>query len=88
LEDPLQLEEAGHERTGVVERAPRQVELVLAFLLLDLSAPDQPQVEGRQTQAFVQHGAIDSLSIRPAREQQALAETEGPVEGPQARAGG
>jgi hypothetical protein len=54
--------------------------------LLDLGAPDQPQVGGRQTQAFVRRGAIDALGIRPAREEQALVEAEGPVEGPQARA--
>ncbi|MCI0656377.1 MAG: hypothetical protein L0170_04820, partial [Acidobacteria bacterium] len=75
----LQLEEAGDERTGVVERAPRQVELVLAFLLLDLGAPDQPQVGGRQTRAFVRCAAIDTLGVRPAREQQALVEAGGLV---------
>ena len=40
----LQLEKAGDERARVVERAPRQIELVLAFLLLHLPAPDQLQV--------------------------------------------
>jgi hypothetical protein len=69
-----------------VERTSRQVELVLVFLLLDLGAPDQVPVGGRQTQASLRRAAIDALGIRPAREQQALVEAEGPVGGPQARA--
>ena len=82
----LKLEEACDERAGVVERALRQVELVLAFLLMDLGAPDQIPVGGGQTHAFVGRAAIDALGICPAREQQALVEAEGLVEEPQARA--